>query len=238
MIRYFFIQIFCVIISFADAQSTGFKNLTPQDFTYQIHNNPGTLLDVRTSTEFANGHIANAGQLNYYALDFEQKLLLLPKNHPIYLYCSTGYRSKRAAQMLVKNGYSKVFNLEKGIMDWNLNNLPIVADPNANTVDQNTLSTEEFYTLTKTHDIIFFDFYAPWCAPCRSMMPLIDSLETVYKNDIKIVKINVDASKKLVKELGLSSVPYFALYSANKKVFEHHGMLEIQKLDALFKQTH
>ena len=66
------------------------------------------------------------------------------------------------------------------------------------------------------------------------MMPLIDSLKIEYFEQIAIVKINVDASKKLVKELELNSVPYFALYSNGKKVFEHRGILAQDELMVIF----
>ena len=60
------------------------------------------------------------GQLNYYALDFKRKLLLLPRDQAVYLYCNTGYRSQRAAEILADKGYRQVHNLEHGIMEWDL----------------------------------------------------------------------------------------------------------------------
>jgi len=101
------------------------------EFNKLINNSKISLLDVRTKHEFKNGHIENAGQLNYYAFSFRQKLLLLPKNQEIYLYCNTGYRSNRAANILVENGYTKVYNLQHGIMEWNLKNLTVIIEPDA-----------------------------------------------------------------------------------------------------------
>ena len=100
-----------IIIQQAFGQNSGFKQLNSNKFNNIINRQKGTLIDVRTYLEFANGHINKAGQLNYYALNFKQKLSFLPKNKPVYLYCNTGYRSKKAAQFLVKNGYSQVYNL-------------------------------------------------------------------------------------------------------------------------------
>ena len=83
----------------------------PKAFNEQIDKGEITLLDVRTLSEYSNGHIEGAGQLNFYALDFKRKLLLLSENDPIYLYCNTGYRSKKAAEILSENGYKQVYNL-------------------------------------------------------------------------------------------------------------------------------
>jgi thioredoxin-like negative regulator of GroEL len=49
------------------------------------------------------------------------------------------------------------------------------------------------------------------------MMPVIDSLKTVYAGKIDVVKINADASKQLVKELGLGSVPHFRMFLRGKR---------------------
>ena len=79
------------------------------EFDRLVKQNNGVLLDVRTGSEFNNGHIANSGNLNFYSLSFRKKLSLLPKNQPIYLYCNTGYRSEKAAEILLANGYSNVY---------------------------------------------------------------------------------------------------------------------------------
>lgn len=234
MNRYFIIHILALILTSANAQVSSYTNLNSVEFNQMKTNIPGSLLDVRTPSEFANGHIKGAGQLNYYAFDFKSKLLLLPKNQPIYLYCNTGYRSRRAAEFLVENGYKKVYNLERGIMEWNLNNLPVVAEYNASGNNENKMEPDEFYALIKTDKTVFIDFYAPWCAPCREMMPMIDSLSQEYKNQITIVKINADASKKLIKELQVGSVPYLLLYKQGHVKFEHFGLISRKELEKLF----
>jgi len=188
------------------------------------------LLDVRTRGEFANGHLEGAGQLNYYSLDFKKKLLLLPKDQAVYLYCNTGYRSQKAAEILIKNGYDQVYNLERGIMEWDLHELPVVIEPDARPDIEDKMEPDEFYALIQSEKPVFIDFYAPWCGPCRQMMPIIDSLKTEYRNEISIVKINVDASKKLVKELQIGGVPYLVAYRNGNILNSHNGLLSRKEL--------
>lgn len=187
--------------------------------------NKGTLLDVRTEPEFANGHIPDAGQLNYYALDFRKKLLLLPKNQPVFLYCNTGYRSQKAAEILVENGFTKVYNLQQGIMEWDLQNLPVIVEADARPDTENKMEPDEFNALIKSDIPVFVDFYAPWCGPCRQMMPMIDNMKSEYSGRIKVIKINADASKKLIKELHISGVPYLVLYKNGGASFAHNGLM-------------
>ena len=229
-LSYFFLFTAC-------GQNPNVKQVNSIEFEKLIKDSTGTLLDVRTLGEFKNGHVADAGQLNYYALDFRRKLLLLSKDQPIYLYCNTGYRSQRAAEILVKNGYKEVYNLEHGILEWNLKNLPVLVEPDAKPDTENKMEPDEFNALINSEKLVFVDFYAPWCAPCRKMMPMMDSLKTEYKDKVTIVKINVDASKKLMKELGIVSVPYLVLYYKGIILYSKNGLTEKQELEKVFNEN-
>jgi thioredoxin len=230
------ISISFVLIAFLSiAQSATFKQVNPAQFQQLIKNPKGVLLDVRTQSEFGNGHIANSGQLNYYSLDFKKRLLLLPKNEPIYLYCNTGYRSEKAANILIENGYTNVHNLEHGIMDWELKNLPVVADPNAKPDTDNKMDFDEYSKMIQSKELVFIDFYAPWCGPCRKMMPMMDSLKVEYHGKINIVKVNADASKSLIKELKLMGVPYLAMYKNGKLVYSKNGAVTREEITNEFK---
>ncbi len=212
-------------------------DLNAKDFRRIVEQKSGSLLDVRTSGEFKNGHLIDAGQLNYYAFDFKQKLLLLPKEQPVYLYCNTGYRSKRAANFLLENGYSEVYNLRHGILEWNYQNFEVITEPDAKPSAENKMEPDEFYALIRSTESLLIDFYAPWCAPCRQMMPIVDSLKIVYQEQTIIAKVNVDASKKLMKELGILSVPYFARYSFGELKQEMDGLLSLEELESMLQLT-
>jgi thioredoxin 1 len=225
-------SVFSVSAQFAD-----FKQVNPAQFAQLIKKQGGVLLDVRTQNEFKNGHIANSGQLNYYALDFRKRLLMLPKDDPVYLYCNTGWRSEKAAKILAENGFKNVYNLEHGIMDWELQNLPVAVDPDAKPDTENKMEYEELARYIGSGKPVFVDFYAPWCGPCREMMPMIDELKTKYQGKINIVKVNVDASKKLVKEMKIQGVPYLALYIDGKAVYTKSGLTSGGELEKAFKQN-
>ena len=122
----FFTIFLMVSVFFLCAQQTFIKQLNSTEFKKLITKKDGILLDVRTIYEFESGHIEQAEQLNYYSFSFKQKLLLLPKDKPLYLYCRTGYRSNKAAQILLNNGYKNIYNLENGIDEWIKNKYPVV----------------------------------------------------------------------------------------------------------------
>jgi len=219
------------------AQNAKIKEVNPAEFQQLIKKSGGVLLDVRTQSEFKNGHISNSGQLNYYALSFRKKLLLLPKDEPIYLYCNTGWRSEKAAKILIENGYNNVYNLEHGIMDWELQNLPVAIDPDAKPDTENKMEYEELARFIESGKPVFVDFYAPWCGPCRTMMPIVDELKTKYHNQITVIKVNVDASKKLIKEMKIQSVPYLAFYKNGELLYSKNGAVTRNELTDVFQSN-
>ncbi len=225
--------VFMIVQGAVSGQNPSTIQVSSPEFAKIIVEEKGVLLDVRTKREFQNGHIENAGNLNFYALDFRKRLLLLPKNQPIYLYCNTGYRSDRAADFLIRNGYQQVYNLQHGIMEWDLHDLPVAIDPDARPDMDDKFEPSDFAGLIENEPVVFVDFYAPWCGPCRQMMPMIDSLRVEYHERIPVVKVNADASKRLMRELELVTVPYLVLYRNGEMVFDHRGVMTREEVVAL-----
>ncbi len=84
------------------------------------------LIDVRTPKEFNNGHIVDAVNINYYDKDFMDQMYKLDKNKEIYIYCRSGSRSSYAASKLKKQGFTKIYDLQGGILNWNREKLETV----------------------------------------------------------------------------------------------------------------
>ncbi len=83
------------------------------------------ILDVRSSEEFASGHIENAININWNSDDFNEKIKAFDKTKPIFVNCQGGGRSKKAADRLFSLGFKKIYELNGGMNDWNFNSLPI-----------------------------------------------------------------------------------------------------------------
>lgn len=94
-----------------------YKNLNINDFKAEMKAN-SILIDVRTPGEFKNGKIANAQNINVASFDFLKEARTLDSSKNILVYCKSGGRSARAANMLTKIGFENVAHLVGGINAW------------------------------------------------------------------------------------------------------------------------
>ncbi|WP_018478542.1 rhodanese-like domain-containing protein [Pontibacter roseus] len=75
------------------------------------------LLDTRSEKEYHVSHLTGAKLVNYDNFDLAQ-LKDVPKDTPIVVYCSVGYRSEKIGERLQQAGYSRVQNLYGGLFEW------------------------------------------------------------------------------------------------------------------------
>lgn len=95
-----------------------FENTDVQRFAELIAGTNVVVLDVRTASEFAEGHIKGAILIDQGQSDFVEKAkAALPTEKTIAVYCRSGRRSANAAGRLADAGY-KCVNLKGGIMAW------------------------------------------------------------------------------------------------------------------------
>ena len=66
------------------------------------------------------------------------------------------------------------------------------------------------------------DFWAPWCGPCRMVVPLVEEIAK-ERSDIKVVKINVDEEQELAMQFGVMSIPTLVVMKNGKIVNQVTG---------------
>jgi len=84
------------------------------------------IIDVRTPEEYANGHIENAINLDYYSKTFKDELDKLDKNKAYLIYCRSGRRTRTVLDIMKELGFTEVYNMLGGITQWEAKGLPII----------------------------------------------------------------------------------------------------------------
>ena len=73
---------------------------------------------MRTQDEYGEDHLKTAQNICVTDDDFKEKVAKLDKNEPIYLYCRSGKRSAKAAQILKEMGFKEIYDMEGGFLNW------------------------------------------------------------------------------------------------------------------------
>lgn len=90
------------------------KPLTQEEFIEGYRK--AQLIDVREPNEYEAGHILGARNIPMSQL--KNRLKEIRPDKPVYLYCQSGLRSGRAAQLLHKKGYKELYHLKNGFKQW------------------------------------------------------------------------------------------------------------------------
>jgi rhodanese-related sulfurtransferase len=103
---------------FTETKKISFTNINPQEAKKRLENEKEIiLLDVRTKEEYKSGHIEDSILIPVDDLEANAENTLKDKSAPVFVYCRSGNRSVSAANILLKLGYTNVYNLG-GIRDW------------------------------------------------------------------------------------------------------------------------
>ena len=120
------IFVFVSLSAFAQDKGNRIKNLDASEFYIKMESNPASVvLDVRLISEYKKERIPGA-------LIAEKKSKLIPltdtinRETPILVYCDDGKRSQTVCKILVEEqGFQKVYNLKKGLLEWKKQGLPM-----------------------------------------------------------------------------------------------------------------
>ena len=101
-------------------------DLSVSEFSSKVTEAGIITLDVRTPSEFNEGHIEGASLIDLQSGNFENEITSLNKNQTYAIYCRSGNRSGEAVKVMTEAGFTKIYNLDGGVIDWARAGLPLV----------------------------------------------------------------------------------------------------------------
>ena len=83
---------------------------------------------------------------------------------------------------------------------------------------------------------VLVDFWAPWCAPCRAIAPVIDELSSEYEGQVSIVKMDVEENPKIPGKFGIRAIPTLILFQKGQIVEQVTGAVSKSNLKELLRK--
>jgi len=108
---------------------------------------------------------------------------------------------------------------------------PIPADPPEGPVKSVTSANFEQEVLRADVPVIV-DFWAPWCAPCRQVSPIVEQIAAMREGSYKVVKINIDEEPALAQQFEVQSIPMIGLFRNGRLERASLGLKARQQLEA------
>jgi thioredoxin 1 len=96
--------------------------------------------------------------------------------------------------------------------------------------------TRETYDAEVAHSTVpvVVDFWAPWCGPCRSIGPILDTLAGEYAGKVKVAKINVDEEPEIAGAFQVQGIPTVVAVRDQQVVHQMVGFRGREPLERLF----
>lgn len=82
---------------------------------------------------------------------------------------------------------------------------------------------------------VLVDFWAQWCGPCKSMLPVVARIAEEKSGSLKVGKVNVDEQPSLAQDYGVMSIPTFILFKDGKAVARAVGGMPMEDLLSALK---
>ena len=191
---------------------------------------PGAqILDVRTAGEYRSGHIANALQANWLdPKEFKNRTQHLDKSKMIYIYCQSGGRSASAQAALMEAGF-KVVNLEGGMSNWRMQQMPVEGVGNAV-----QMRVVDFEKVVQSNAYVLVDIGAVWCPPCRKMQPVMDALKQTPPKPFYFLAVDGGQDIDVMKSVKADDLPTFILYKNGVEVWRKVGVAPKEDFEKAF----
>ena len=229
MNKILFVLTVAFFVSCGDTNSQIIEDVNAEKFHQLIEEGEGIIIDVRTSQEFNSGHIIDATNIDYYSEDFLDKLEIVRKDIPIYVYCRSGGRSSSAASKMEKLGFAKVYNLIGGIGTWQSEGYKTIKSKEGKISKQPKFTETQLNEILSNNKTVLIDFSTQWCVPCKKMKPIIEEIKKENPN-VKILFIDADANKELVKKYQIKGVPVFIVFKNGEESFRKVGLCNKDEL--------
>ena len=93
----------------------------------------------------------------------------------------------------------------------------------------------KFSEIIQSNKLVLVDFFATWCGPCKAVAPELEKLKSIQKDNLKIIKIDVDKNPGISAKFQVRGVPTLILFQSGNLVWRESGVLSADQLNQKIK---
>jgi thioredoxin 1 len=98
------------------------------------------------------------------------------------------------------------------------------------------MTSGEFESTIESHDIVFIDFWAKWCAPCRQFASVYEAVAAKHSS-IFFAKIDIETEEEIASAFQIRSIPHLMVFKKGIAIYSEPGSMQQSALDDLVTQA-
>lgn len=99
------------------------------------------------------------------------------------------------------------------------------------------ISQKQFREMMEQGKLLLVDYWAPWCSYCKRIGPAYDRIAEAYKDQLAVVKINIDEEEDLAREEKIDVIPTLVIYRGGMALSSIVAPGSMAEIDAFIKRT-
>jgi thioredoxin 1 len=96
--------------------------------------------------------------------------------------------------------------------------------------------SRRFYHIVNSARPVLVDFYADWCAPCRLMPPVLKEIKDQFKNNVRIIKVNVDQYPDIASTCKIRNIPSIVVFQDGKIHWSGIGVQQVDDISIALRE--
>ena len=95
---------------------------------------------------------------------------------------------------------------------------------------------EKFLNIINSDKPVLVDFYADWCGPCKQMPPILKDVKTTLKENVRIIKVNVDKNPFIATKYQIRNIPTIIIFKNGQPCWTGVGLHQASELTSVLLQ--